>query len=256
MGVFRELLSKIFPRPILQDEDLAVVSKRLSYRFSNPKLLSQALTHPSLPGEQSNRLHTYERLEFLGDAVLELIISDYLFRAFTGSPEGALTKKRSALVNKHTLASIGKNTGLPEFIKSQSVTDRPIEESDAVISDVVEAIIGAAYIDGGIQAAKQIVFHLFPLQYLKESSAGERTNYKGGLIEFCHTHGLPEPIFQTVDRSGPDHSRKYKIAVLLDKKVVATGEGSSKKKAGQDAARHALSRLSNNADNIKGLNSI
>ncbi|MBS1271373.1 MAG: Ribonuclease 3 [Candidatus Marinimicrobia bacterium] len=255
MGFLRRLLSKYFSRVAPQDENLASISKRIKYNFSNPDLLSQALTHPSLAREQLSPLHTYERLEFLGDAVLELIISDYLFRFYPNFPEGALTKKRSALVNKNILASIGKEIGLPEFIKSQSVADRPIEESEAVVGDVVEAIIGAAYIDGGMKAARKIVLHLFPLHDSTEGSSEDRMNFKGVLIEYCHTHDQPEPIFQTVDRIGPDHSRQYKVAVLLNKDVVATGKGSSKKKAGQAAAKHALSRLSKDENRIEGMES-
>ena len=185
---------------------------------------------------------SYERLEFLGDAVLELVISDYLYHRFTDVPEGGLTQKRATLVNQTSLERIGRQIRIPEYILSQDVPDRPIEQSSAVISDVVESILGAIYLDGGLRAAEKTIYKLFPLAETPDK-VDDQINYKGRLIEYCHTADLPAPTFETIDKFGPDHSRQYKVAVRVDDEIMAVGAGSSKKKAGQGAAKQALSRL-------------
>ncbi len=217
---------------------------KLGYSFRNETYLKQALTHASLNNNTPNQLYSYERLEFLGDAVLELVISEFLFKTYPTDSEGELTEKRARLVNKSALASLGQNLELPRFIRSQTVVENPIEHSEAVLSDVVEAIIGAIYLDGGIQAAEKVVYHLFPLTpEIPDQTVSQEINYKGELIEFCHAHNLPSPEFKIHRKSGPDHSRIYTIGVSLQGKTYGIGEGSSKKKAGQIAARKTLHML-------------
>lgn len=218
----------------------------LPHSFSHPEYLVAALTHPSFSGENQYHFLSYERLEYLGDAVLEMVTSDYLFRAYPEASEGELTRRRAALVNRVSLAARARELGLPEYIRAQPVTDHPIEESESVLGDVMEAIIGAAYLDGGMGPATQVIRFLLPFPESDEGSAtSHHTNYKGELIEYCHTHGIPDPVFKTLDKQGPDHSRIYRVAVSIRDTLLGKGEGPSKKKAGQIAAKHALTRLKN-----------
>ncbi len=175
---------------------------------------------------------------------MELIVSEYLFLEFPTDSEGDLTERRAGLVNQSALASIGKKLDLSGYIRSQQISESPIERSEAVLSDVVEAILGAIYLDAGYQAVQSIVHQLFPLP---KNGSDERLqnepNYKGDLIEFCHAQKMLTPVFKTLHKSGPDHSRIYTIGVLIGGKLYGTGKGSSKKKAGQRAARIALENL-------------
>lgn len=119
----------------------------------------------------------------------------------------------------------------------------PIEHSEAVLSDVVESILGAVYLDGGLAAARKVVKRLFPLSNFKEVAPFTDRNFKGELIEFCHAHDLPSPEFRTLEKAGPEHARTYTVGIILHNKTFGVGRGSSKKKAGQIAARNALPLL-------------
>lgn len=217
--------------------------RKLGYRFRNEVHLRKAVTHPSLGTNGIEHQDSYERLEFLGDAVLDLIISDYLFQEYPDATEGELTEHRAQLVNQAALGSIGFNLGLPDFIRSQTVVNSPIEHSEAVLSDVVEAILGAVYLDGGLAAAQAVVRRLFPLSNFTEIAPFTDRNFKGELIEFCHVHDLPSPEFRTLEKAGPEHARTYTVGVILRDKTFGVGQGRSKKKAGQIAARNALPLL-------------
>lgn len=242
MGILRRL--KAFFTKGLNQQELVDLQSHLSYRFQNTKILEQALTHSSLVEKQPSHKYSYERLEYLGDAVLELIITDYLYHRFPSDTEGELTRKRAAIVNKSTLASISNNLSLSDFIRSQTVPTNPIEKSESVLSDVFEAIVGGIYIDNGMETARSVILNLMNLDQLEHEDEFPLRNYKGELIEYCHTHSIPLPQFQTVEKSGPDHSRQYKIAVLIDGNVYGVGEGPSKKKAGKQAAQEALFKIS------------
>ncbi|MCF7805653.1 MAG: ribonuclease III [Candidatus Marinimicrobia bacterium] len=252
MGLYHSLISKLTSL-LSPGDEFNQLTRALSYSFQNKTLLRQALTHPSMIQESSSGSVSYERLEFLGDAVLELVISDYLYHRFPYISEGALTQKRATLVNQTALERIGRRLHIPDYILSQDVPDRPIEQSSAVISDVVESILGAIYLDGGLHAAEQTIYKQFPLAEAAED-LDDQINYKGKLIEYCHMEGLSEPVFETIDKYGPDHSRQYKVAVRLNEDIVAVGDDSSKKKAGQGAAKQALSRLQKRTISTNALN--
>lgn len=236
------------PSPQQRESSIAELHSQLPYTFSNEEYLQAALTHPSYSGDQGYHFLSYERLEYLGDAVLEMVMSDQLFRKYPKASEGELTRHRAALVNKVTLATRARELNLPHYIRAQSVPENPIEESESVLSDVMEALIGAAYLDGGMQAARTVIAHLLPLEDRATSTAPDRRNYKGELIEYCHTHDIPSPAFRTLAKSGPDHSRTYRVAVTIRNTLLGEGQGPSKKKAGQIAAKHALTRLQHSAE--------
>jgi len=144
---------------------------------------------------------------------------------------------------------VGKRMNLQNYIRSQEVKEHPIEQSESVLSDVVESLIGAVYVAGGLQAARKSIHALLPFN-TREFNTKDRSsfNYKGKLIEYCHSHDLPEPQFRTVARGGPDHARIYTVAIYLLEQEYGRGDGSSKKKAGQHAAKHALETLAKLAE--------
>lgn len=222
--------------------------RKLGYTFRHEIFLYQALTHPSLGTNGKNHLESYERLEFLGDSVLDLIISDFLFHEYPTAAEGELTEHRAQMVNQAALAAIGEDLGLSEFIRSQTVVNSPIEHSEAVLSDVMESIIGAIYLDGGLTAAQKVITRVFPLTTFKEQAPFKEKNFKGELIEFCHANNLPSPEFRTLRKTGPEHARIYTIGVILREKTLGIGQASSKKKAGQIAARNTLPLLKKDRD--------
>ncbi len=255
MGL-RNLFRKVFDTNPRHEPDGAIAEfhRQLPYTFNDPRYLTAALTHPSFSSDTNYHFLSYERLEFLGDAVLELIISDYLFRQYPRASEGDLTRRRAGLVNRVTLASRARELNLPKYIRTQTVPDHPIEESESVLCDVLEAIIGAVYLDGGMEAARGMIRFVLPLEEIGVPSSTHARNYKGELIEYCHLHEIPNPMFQILDRRGPDHSRIYRVAVSIRDTLLGEGEGPSKKKAGQIAAKHALTRLKESPDIVETLN--
>lgn len=228
-----------------QQNDLVSLQNLLDYSFHDIGLLEIAVTHPSALQHDDPRTDSYERLEFLGDSVLDLVVSEYLYQSFAEALEGDLSQRRAQLVNQKTLADIGRTIGLPGFIRSQSVHDRPLEDSDAVVSDVVEAILGAIYLDGGLGAVQEVISHIVyvPQQDSKWQAPNASDNYKGKLIEYCHEMELDSPIFKTINITGPDHASTYTVAVMISGEKISTGRASSKKEAGQNAAKYALAQL-------------
>lgn len=222
---------------------LTDLHQHLPYTFSDERYLSAALTHPSYSGEDTYHYLSYERMEFLGDAILEMITSDWLFHEYPEASEGELTRKRASLVNRITLARCARELNIPRYLRAQTVPGNPIEESSSVLSDVVEALIGAVYLDGGLQASRTLIHFILPLEESERTEQPDNRNYKGELIEYCHLQEYPNPKFRTLDKSGPDHSRVYRVGVTLGKVPLGEGKGPSKKKAGQIAAKHALTRL-------------
>lgn len=248
MGIISKL-QKVF-RPEKSAIEFKKLESSLSYSFQNTVLLKRALTHSSVVEKHPSQFYSYERLEFLGDAVLELVISDFLYSRFPEDAEGELTRKRASIVNKLTLAEIAQKIQLSEYIKTQVVPSNPIEQSESVLSDVFEAIIGAIYKDGGFNAVRNTIYKLIPLQEIENDEEFPMRNFKGELIEYCHTKNLPIPQFQTLEKSGPEHSRLYKIAVMIGNKKYGEGKGPSKKKAGKKAAQIALEKLMNEESNL------
>ncbi len=212
--------------------------ERIGYRFEKPSLLRQALTHSSFANEQKET--DYERLEFLGDAVLELLVSDHLFSEKTKMREGELTKLRASLVCEPTLSFCSREIELSKYIllgKGEEQTGG--RNRDSIISDVFEAVIGALYLDGGLKAAKGFVE-----QYVLKDMYNkiEFVDSKSNLQEYAQEKGIGLR-YELVEESGPAHDREYLSAVYLDEKEIARGLGRSKKHAEQEAAYQALKKL-------------
>ena len=210
----------------------------IGYTFQNKKLLRQALTHSSYANEKKlGKLGCNERLEFLGDAVLELISSDFLYKKFLQIPEGELTKKRASLVCEPSLAYCAREFGLPEFLllgKGENMTGG--RNRDSIVSDATEALLGAIYLDGGFSNAKKFVLNFIlndiehkQLFYDSKSILQERAQKVG-----------KELTYRLVSESGPDHDKVFVIEAWIDGKCVGSGNGKSKKSAEQQAAYAVL----------------
>jgi len=218
--------------------ELKRFENRIQYQFSNTYYLNKALTHRSA---QNNYEGNYERLEFLGDAIIDHVVSHWLFKTFRNCDEGILTKKRAALVNREFLAKLGKNLKVTEMVKfdsSVNINDEKVSKN--ISADVYEAIVGAIYLDGGYIDATQFINRTL---CLSEHLAREDLNYKGQLIEYCHSHSLSTPQFDIIKSHGPEHERIFTVKVSIDANKYWTGMGSTKKSAEQDGASQAIKFL-------------
>lgn len=214
---------------------------RIGYKFVDGTLLDCALTHLSALKGARNRAGSYQRLEFLGDHVLGLVISDMLFRAFPKADEGELSRRLADLVRKDTCAEIARTIDLGAAIRlGASEANAGGRARTAILADVCEALIGAAYLDGGYPAAAALVERLWQARML----ATERPlrDPKTVLQEWAQARGLPTPSYREVARSGPDHDPEFWISVHLPNFAPAEGNGRSKRAAEQAAAAAMLSR--------------
>lgn len=222
---------------------LELLQERIGYRFQNIGLLKQALTHSSFTNEQKiNKTQNYERLEFLGDAVLELVSSEFLYREYREVPEGELTKKRASMVCEPSLAFCARDLELGEFIRlGKGEENTGGRGRDSIISDVMEAVIGAIYLDGGIEPAK-----LFINRYILSDLEDKQLFYdsKSNLQELIQGKLKKEFRYELLEESGPEHNKTFSVSVVLEEpsgeKVLGEGTGRTKKAAEQQAAYRAL----------------
>lgn len=214
-------------------------------KFKNPNLLQQAFIHRSYLNEhKQNDLQSNERLEFLGDAVLELITSLYLFDKFPQKPEGELTALRSALVKTETLYAVAQKLELGKHLKMSRGEKRTGGQTNpSLLANTVEAVIGAIYLDQGFEASNQFIsIHIFP--YLQDIlNKGLYRDYKSSLQEIVQSQNQATPEYQTISAVGPDHNKTFKVKVLINHKALAIGTGASKQKAQQAAAQKALEKF-------------
>ena len=226
-------LNKLFkPHPLFE------VEKKCKYRFRNKKYLEQAFSHRSITSQPREN---YERLEFLGDALIDIVISRELMRAFPEGDEGILTQKRSALVQKAFLASMGKMLDLIDFIKIERTVDLDQEKiANKQSANLYEALIGAIFLDGGIKPSKKVILETI---WSNRSEAWKSVNHKGQLIELCHIKQLSTPKFLVSDVTGPDHQKLFEVHVKIGNEVFPSGIGTSKKAAEQHAAQYAMEAL-------------
>jgi len=221
-----------------QAESVSSLEKKINYIFHNKDYLNQAFTHKSLNTEPRKN---YERLEFLGDAVLDIIVSRELMRDFPEGDEGLLTQRRAALVQKPYLASIGQLLDLMDYLKIENSVDLSIEKiAEKQQANLFEALIGAIYLDGGISPCRKLILDTV---WTYRQEAWKSTNYKGKLIEFCHSQNIDNPLFLVKDISGPDHQRTFEIQVKIGSNKFSSGLGTNKKTAEQLAAKLALEEL-------------
>lgn len=217
----------------------------LGYAFNDSKLLTRALTHSSYAHEKGLKYDDCnERLEFLGDATLELTISDDLFRSYPNLTEGELTKKRAAMVCEPSLACIARELSLGEYL----LLGRGEEQSggrdrDSLLSDALEAVFGAVLIDGGIAQAQEVILRLFASVSPEETGA-LTADHKTDLQEIIQKNSREPAVYMVVDESGPAHRKAFTVTVSHQGRELGTGQGHSKKEAEQNAAGAAIRFLS------------
>ncbi len=223
-------------------EALKELQEKIGYQFKDEALLKQALTHSSFANEQKiNKLGNYERLEFLGDAVLELVSSEFLFNENKDMPEGQLTRLRASMVCEPALAYCARDIRLGSYIllgKGEEATGG--RKRDSIISDVMEAVIGAIFLDGGIENAKKYIYR-FVLSDLEDKILF--MDSKTLLQEEIQKNNTAQLRYELVGETGPDHDKEFRVEAYLDEKLIGTGVGRTKKAAEQQAAYEALIRI-------------
>jgi len=221
------------------DYTLELLEERIGYQFCNPALLRQAMTHSSFTNEQRiRRRENYERLEFLGDAVLELVSSEFLFREHSSMSEGELTKMRASMVCEPSLAFCARDLELGKFMllgKGEENTGG--RSRDSLTCDVMEAVIGAIYLDGGMEPAKAFI-NRFILSDLEDKQLFYDS--KSNLQELLQGKLKKEYCYELLEESGPEHDKVFHVSVQMEGELLGIGEGKTKKAAEQQAAYSAL----------------
>jgi ribonuclease-3 len=227
------------------------LEERIGYRFKDTGLFDSALSHISALKGGRNRAGSYQRLEFLGDHVLGLVISDMLFRAFPKADEGELSRRLADLVRKETCADIARAIDLGAAIRlGSSEANAGGRKRPAILADVCEALIGAVYLDGGYPAAEALVGRLWDARM--KTKAQPLRDPKTVLQEWAQARGLPTPAYREVARSGPDHDPVFRVTVQLPKLAPAEGSGRSKRGAEQAAAAAMMTREGVKHDRFDG----
>jgi len=223
----------------MKEEMLGALEEKIGYTFENKKLLKQACTHSSYANEMKiNKFEDYERLEFLGDAVLELVTSDFLFRKRGENSEGKLTKLRASMVCEPALAFCAREISLEQYIllgKGEEATGG--RSRDSIVSDVMEALIGAIYLDGGLEEAAAFI-HRFVLTDLEHKQLFY--DAKTTLQEIVQQENNGVLCYKLVKEEGPQHDKIFEVEAYVGEKFVGAGSGHSKKAAEQQAAYQAL----------------
>lgn len=215
----------------------------LGHRFTRPALLREAVTHPSALGRTGARQRgkrSYERLEFLGDRVVGLIVVDMLIRRFPGEPEGALTKRLGALVNRDALAEVARGIDLGSCIEV-APSENEGRDKPGLLADACEAVIGAIYLDGGIEPARRFIENRWAERL--EAAASPPRDAKMDLQEWAQARAMGLPGYRVLETSGPAHAPRFKVEVTLEGLTPRSGEGPSKREAERAAASALLQVL-------------
>ncbi len=225
-------------------ENWQKLQERLSYSFSNHALLAEALTHRSYANEsQSDVLPDNERLEFLGDAVLDLIISQYLMESLPDSHEGDLTRIRSEVVALPCLARLARSLDIGSaLLLGRGEENSGGRNKPSLMADALEALFGAIFTDGGFEAAQSTIMPLF-VPLLRQASIDDGQDFKSRLQELMQSAHRELPVYALIETTGPAHERLYRVDVMIDGCVYGSGQGSTKKSAEQAAAQATLLRL-------------
>jgi len=228
--------------------DLIELQQSLGVSFSDLSLLEQALVHSSYINENPGfALTSNERLEFLGDAVLGLVIAEELYWDFPQFSEGEMTRLRAALVRRETLARVARAIRLGDYLylgKGEEASGGRGKPSN--LAGALEAVIAAVFLDQGLTATKELILRLFNEELERVVSRGAEVDYKSQLQELTQAKQQPAPVYQLVEATGPAHDRRFTVEVKIGDTVLGRGSGKSKKTAEAEAARSALQRLSTN----------
>ncbi len=225
-------------------EELLELEKKTGYKFKNRALLAEALTHPSYPGDGHN-VPDYERLEFLGDAVLELIVSEFLYKNFPGSDEGEMTKMRTLLVNREALGKDAEKLNLGKYLLLGKGEEKSGgHQRSSILSNALEAVFGAIFIDGGYEKAREIAEKIILKDAAEKlKNLEENKNYKSLFQEYVQKKFHTLPVYIITDEMGPPHQKVFEVEVKVGEKTMGKGKGKSIKEAQLSAAEHALKEL-------------
>ncbi len=219
---------------------MEVLQTKLGYKFNNIKLLENALCHSSYANEVRGGLSSNERLEFLGDSVLSVIVADYLFGNFKNIPEGELTKLRASLVCEKSLCAFSRQIELGKSLKlGRGEDNNGGRERDSILADAFEAVLAAIYLDGGMEVAREFVLR-FVKEELNHKDDEVFKDYKTALQEIIQRNPEESVSYILKSESGPDHDKVFEVEVHLNSNVIGKGMGKSKKQAEQMAAKQAL----------------
>ena len=227
---------------VSESKDISLLIKKLGYRFNRPELLEEAFRHSSYVNELGDSgLGDNERMEFLGDAVLDLAISHILMELFEDAKEGDLSKFRATVVNEKGLCQVAEDLELGNYVllgRGEELTKG--REKPSILANCMEALLGAIYLDAGFMKAKEIIYRLF-MPLLGQLDSKKRVDdYKSMLQEYTQEIYKTRPDYLLLKESGPAHNKKFRMALSLDGKIIAEGEGKSKKEAEQRAAKEAF----------------
>jgi ribonuclease-3 len=229
----------------MRDPKAAEFQKRLGYTFLKPELLREAVTHKSFlneardPDEKDN-----ERLEFLGDSVLDLAVSEHLSTVYPASPEGELSKMKSRIVSERALARVASKLDLGRYLvlgKGEEMTGG--REKPSLLADALEAVIAAIYRDGGFEPARKFILTAFLDEFESLALGKGGVDYKTELQEYCQREFDTLPRYQVLSESGPDHAKIFEVQINIRSSSAGTGTGRSKKEAEQQAAKKALEKF-------------
>lgn len=221
----------------MHENTLLRIEQLLNYRFSNPNLVAEAFTHSS---QAHNRLASNERLEFLGDAILSLVICETLFAAFPEYLEGDLTKIKSMLVSRKVCSKLANDMGLQNFTQVGKGMAKTKAMSGSIAAGTLEAVVAAIYLDGGFSAAAEFILKLFGPMIETADAEQHQNNFKSILQQYCQQRFTGTPTYDLLDEKGPDHNKCFEIAVIVGRKRFQSAWGVTKKDAEQKAAYNAL----------------
>lgn len=223
-----------------ESEILDECQKAIGYQFQTPALLRAALTHAS---SADTRLASNERLEFLGDAVLGLVTCEQLYRLFPEYQEGDLTKIKSVVVSRRTCARISRDLNLGDFLFVGKGMNSHITTPSSLLADVYESLVGAIYLDGGLDAAKTFILRELVPEIQQVAEGTHHGNFKSILQQIAQREFGATPQYQLLDEKGPDHNKCFKISAVIDRHVHASAWGRNKKDAEQRAAQNAIAEI-------------
>ena len=228
------------PRPNPVDERLRACEQALGYTFFDKNLIRNALTHSS---STSDKRQDNERLEFFGDAVLDLVVREYLYHNYPNHQEGDLTEAKSAVVCRTSLAKAAKRMDLKAYLTLGRGIGKKKAVPDSLLADAYEAVVAAIYLDGGYQPVRNFILMTLKEEIPFAIEQANSTNYKSNLQKMLQQQKRPLPVYRVLGTTGPEHSRVFQVAALVEGKEMGRGSGSNKKTAEQEAARSALESL-------------
>lgn len=243
--LFAKILRQHSKERCLSEKDINKLEAKLNYKFQDKTLITQALKHRSfLSVTNEARLLSNERLELLGDAVLGMVVTEFLYRRFPTKAEGELTAIKSLMVSRKILARVATQIELGKFILLNDAEEKAGGRNrHSIIADAFEAIIGAIYLDGGLETVIEFIRKKLLVRTDKVIVEEQNRNFKSMLLEYSQSKNLGLPQYVVSDEEGPDHEKLFTIEVLVNNEVLGIGKGNSKKKAEQVSAKNALKKL-------------